>query len=433
MYGQIRIELLRSLSQDHLALFADPNPDPITGDIQWFAPFPGEVIKLADCSEDDRAGYEFHLARLVDDITNHIDKLNQSDAENSRSMANVLTMALEIPDESHIFVVGGRPVIAGWGHVPRGPAVLRKPLIALVRRVLTIAPAVVPEAVLEPSLTPAAAAAAPKVTEEQPGPVTEPEQPAPPVPADGARVHALVPIVNEVVGPIRFGMLNWFLWPILGLLLVSIGYLLLRYCGLGWPLSSFADSGLIVNYCVASSEPLRNNDLSAHLADLQQSLAEKQRRLCATAPTPSAPPQRDTSTEDRLRRENGRIGAVNVILTWNTLDDLDLHVTCPGGEEIYYKDKNNCGGVLDVDMNSTSGAKSANPVENVTWPAGAAPAGTYKVEVTPYRRESSQPTEFKVELRINGELMEEYNRRFDSPAKMSVFEFGLPYSGRRQQ
>ena len=66
MYGQIRIELLRALSQDHLGLFADPNPDPTSGDIQWFAPNPGEIIKLADCTEDDRSGHEFHLARLVD-------------------------------------------------------------------------------------------------------------------------------------------------------------------------------------------------------------------------------------------------------------------------------------------------------------------------------------------------------------------------------
>jgi hypothetical protein len=433
MYGQIRVELLRSLSQDHLALFADPNPDPVTGDIQWFAPFPGEILKLADRSEDDRAGYEFHLARLVDDITNHIDKLNESGAENSRSMANVLTMALEIPDESHIFVVGGRPVIAGWGHVPRGPAVLRKPLIALVRRVLTIAPPVTPP---EVAAEPAALAEPPKAVEEQPKPVEEPakpaEQPAPLMPADGARVHALIPIVNEVVGQRRPGFLNWLLWPILGMLLVSIGYFLLAYCGLGWPFSSIADNNLMVNYCVANSQALRSNDLSAHLADLQLSLAEKQRRLCAV-PTPTPTPRADTST-DRVRRQDGRIGAVNVILTWNTLDDLDLHVTCPSGEQIYYSNKNNCGGVLDVDMNSSSGTnKSTTPVENVTWPVGAAPAGTYKVEVDPYRKDSSQPIEFKVELLIDGHKEEEYSRHFDAPGKMSIFEFTLPYTGRRQQ
>jgi hypothetical protein len=434
MYGQIRVELLRSLSQEHLALFADPNADPVTGDIQWFAPFPGEISKLADCSEDDRAGYEFHLARLVDDITNHIDKLNESGAENSRNMANVLTMALEIPDESHIFVVGGRPVIAGWGHVPRGPAVLRKPLIALVRRVLTIAPPVTPpEVVAEP----AAPADPQKAVEEQPKPVEEPAKPdeqpaqqAPSIPADGPRAHALIPIVNEVVGQRRPVFLNWLLWPILGVLLVSIGYFLLRYCGLGWPFSSIADNNLMVNYCVASSQALRSDDLSAHLADLQQSLAEKQRRLCETAAR--RPPQPET--KDLVEEAGGTIGAVNVILSWHTLDDLDLHVTCPSGEQIYYSNKNKCGGVLDVDMNSSSGTnKSTSPVENVTWPVGAAQAGTYKVEVDPYRRDSSQPIEFKVELLINGQKKEEYSRHFDAPGKMSVFEFTLPYTGRRQQ
>src|SRR5262245_39318598 len=36
-YGQIRVELLNSLSQEHLDLFADPNADPATGDIQWYS------------------------------------------------------------------------------------------------------------------------------------------------------------------------------------------------------------------------------------------------------------------------------------------------------------------------------------------------------------------------------------------------------------
>src|SRR5580692_4066229 len=144
MFGQIRVELLRSLSRDHLALFADPNPDPISGDIQWYAPCPGNIVRLSECPEDARSGYEFHLARLIDDIANHIERLNASSDANARQMANVLAMALEVPDEQHIFVVGEQPVLAGWGHVPRGPAVMRQPLIALAKRVLSISQPVEP-------------------------------------------------------------------------------------------------------------------------------------------------------------------------------------------------------------------------------------------------------------------------------------------------
>ena len=124
MYGQIRIELLRALSQDHLGLFADPNPDPTSGDIQWFAPNPGEIIKLADCTEDDRSGHEFHLARLVDDITHHIERLNRSGDDDAAlpiqaipmmSLASGRTRAMRAPE--------GKPEGAdSRGSVGRRPA-----------------------------------------------------------------------------------------------------------------------------------------------------------------------------------------------------------------------------------------------------------------------------------------------------------------------
>src|SRR5215469_15529503 len=78
IFGQIRVELQRALSREHIELFADPNSDPASGDIVWYAPFPGEIKKLADFGDDARAKLEFHLSRLVDDISAHIEKLNRS-------------------------------------------------------------------------------------------------------------------------------------------------------------------------------------------------------------------------------------------------------------------------------------------------------------------------------------------------------------------
>jgi len=451
MYGQIRVELLRTLSQAHLDLFAEPNPDPTTGDIQWFAPHPGAIVRLADCSEDDRADAEFHLARLVDEISHHIDQLNQSNDDDERAMANVLAMAIEIPDESHIFTVGGQPVIAGWGHVPRGPALLRRQLVALVKRVLTINPKPEEPPPL-PEQPPEPAPPTPPPTTAEEKPADEPAQPAaaPFVAADTGRIYAPIQIVNEVAGPTRLFRLNWILWALLAALLIAIGYLLLRYCALGWPYA--IGNRLIANYCVADIQPQRTDDLLTHLIDLKQALAEKQRRLCALpsptptpirtptpiptpthTPTPTPTPTATPNSADRVLDRGGRIGAVNVILTWNSEDDLDLDVICPTGEQIYFSDKTKCGGTLDIDANSGSNPMTS-PVENITWPQGAAPPGVYKVEVNPYtRRSSTGPVEYKVELRINGEVKEEYTRHFDpGQGKMSVFQFTLPYAGRQQ-
>jgi hypothetical protein len=95
---------------------------------------------------------------------------------------------------------------------------------------------------------------------------------------------------------------------------------------------------------------------------------------------------------------------VRASLLWNNRNDLDLHVICPSGEEIYYAHKQSrCGGWLDVDMNVQG--ETVKPVENVRWKKGEAPAGRYRVFVQNYRfHDPVGPTEFRVELEINGEV-----------------------------
>ena len=69
-------------------------------------------------------------------------------------------------------------------------------------------------------------------------------------------------------------------------------------------------------------------------------------------------------------------GDVQITLTWNTTDDIDLWVTDPSDEKIYYAHKNaESGGYLDYDDVNGYGP------ENVYWPEDGAPNGTYKVEV----------------------------------------------------
>ena len=59
---------------------------------------------------------------------------------------------------------------------------------------------------------------------------------------------------------------------------------------------------------------------------------------------------------------------------------MDLHVIDPSGEEIYYQHKTSAsGGTLDRDDTHGPGP------ENIFWPKGAAPTGTYKVFVKLYQ------------------------------------------------
>ena len=96
---------------------------------------------------------------------------------------------------------------------------------------------------------------------------------------------------------------------------------------------------------------------------------------------------------------------VRFSLIWNNLNDLDLHVITPSGEEIYFGEKTSrCGGKLDVDRNVSG--ETRQPVENVRWKTGKAPKGEYRVLVNYFgtHESSQQPTHFKVEAYVGGQL-----------------------------
>lgn len=81
-------------------------------------------------------------------------------------------------------------------------------------------------------------------------------------------------------------------------------------------------------------------------------------------------------------------GDIQISVAWSDSADVDLHVTDPNGEEIYFGHKDAVsGGTLDLDANAactkttfTDGSPPAYVSnENVVWPTGSAIPGTYKV------------------------------------------------------
>jgi hypothetical protein len=92
------------------------------------------------------------------------------------------------------------------------------------------------------------------------------------------------------------------------------------------------------------------------------------------------------------------IGDVKVTLSFDRLHDLDLHVVEPSGDQIFYqRPGSTAGGQLDLDSGANC-QPSAYNVENVFWPPGGAPKGTYRVSVQNFQQCS--PGEIKFTVRI---------------------------------
>ncbi len=96
-------------------------------------------------------------------------------------------------------------------------------------------------------------------------------------------------------------------------------------------------------------------------------------------------------------------GDVQVTLRWNTIDDLDLYVTDPAGDTVAFDNPAiPSGGALDVDANGGCFFPISNPVENIFWPTGQSPTGTFTVAVSLYTycQEIARPIPFTLSILV---------------------------------
>lgn len=106
------------------------------------------------------------------------------------------------------------------------------------------------------------------------------------------------------------------------------------------------------------------------------------------------------SIRERVKKAGGNVDApLRFSLSWFNADDLDLHVHAPRQGHIYFGAKQ---GILDVDTNGGGPHNYIDPVENVSFRAGAAADGTYVVRVHQFRKAVSTMGGFDFEIFTNG-------------------------------
>lgn len=103
-------------------------------------------------------------------------------------------------------------------------------------------------------------------------------------------------------------------------------------------------------------------------------------------------------------------GDIQISVAWSDTSDVDLHVIDPNGEEISFSHKTSAsGGTLDLDGNAAC-AKNTLPDgtsafvsnENVVWPTGSAPSGTYRVILDYWSACGSPSTDYVVTVQRTG-------------------------------
>ncbi len=373
--GQI-LRHLRAQSLDrHAELFAEPVT--VGETIRWQTDLPGEPRPYAAYDRADQDRLRHLVGTLITELRNEAERLSDAGSDAQRRLAEVLDRATRGIEWKDIWVLtepppeGGekreRIVLAGWGLIA---AEGRPPVPDLLGSSLA-APA---ERQPERNATPAVAT--------QTAPPPEPQ-------SESADTISAKPPPT----PVRVGHPSP--WP---LRLLALSAVLLLFAGLlAWQLPALA--GVLLGFRLPEPPPCEALPGSA-LPDLQREetrlrfrLAELERayagraiqcRIARAPPPPPPPPPRSNPDVERAERAGAPRGALQVILAWEDINDLDLYILCPDGQIMGGRNgRSACGGTIDIDANHGGGGPSSTatttPIETAHWDRPA--AGTYRVGV----------------------------------------------------
>ncbi len=143
------------------------------------------------------------------------------------------------------------------------------------------------------------------------------------------------------------------------------------------------------------------------------------------ATTTTEPPTSTTVPETTTTVELGT-GDIQITLRWNSTADLDLYVTTPDGSIISFgQPTSSDGGTLDVDANAACSPVEivSPPVENVFWPVGGAPSGTYSVQLNYFSEceGGTGPQDYTVEIKVDGRELGPFRGTVDAASGLVEF------------
>src|SRR5262252_7467277 len=110
-------------------------------------------------------------------------------------------------------------------------------------------------------------------------------------------------------------------------------------------------------------------------------------------------------------------GGVQVTVSWNSGADIDLYVTDPSGDTLYYNeqhDRTKAGGHLDHSARGDCRREQQNPrIENAFWPSPP-PTGQYRIELN-YFSPCAQagPTDVQLSVAVRKKVLGTYHFSLD--------------------
>jgi len=105
-------------------------------------------------------------------------------------------------------------------------------------------------------------------------------------------------------------------------------------------------------------------------------------------------------------------GEISFRLTWSGRADVDLYVDSPLDERVFFlRPTSESGGQLDVDCNYGDN-DCPQPMENIFWPRGGAPAGEYRYWALVADHAAVEPADrYRLEVRLGRQVVRVHEGR----------------------
>jgi len=117
---ELRGAMQRRLGAEVAASFAVPQQNAYGDTLDWYAPEPGAVTPWNGLADEQRSATLEQVEALRTQVLDLSRQLISDDRPAWQTLGRLLEHAATIPDQSHIFRVGSRPVLAFWGFRQRG-------------------------------------------------------------------------------------------------------------------------------------------------------------------------------------------------------------------------------------------------------------------------------------------------------------------------
>lgn len=117
LYGQVRRLLVQHTGNRTVGdVFAEPQLNPVRGEIAWYTGADGPIVPVAQLPPDARQALWHQLDQLRAQIKSVAERYISSGAQTAGTRADTFRAMLTVTDPARcLFSVGGQPVLAEWG------------------------------------------------------------------------------------------------------------------------------------------------------------------------------------------------------------------------------------------------------------------------------------------------------------------------------